>query len=440
MVKPTKKRSLIADPPKGISFYHQKSGADSSGKRKEGYYVRVGKKFSGKKATYKFVSDRDEAREYIDSLRPHAEVIKSAQITPQNVSDVVHCLELLKKKNSRLSLMEAVTLAMKYDTTGLQKTIGEVADEMVKSAVGREARKRSIVQLQSTLDKICDTFKDRHILSVTGDEISEWLSAPKVAIRDRRRVLKGPRKQVTPRNFTVPRVPKVVIPPPPPPPKVWGARTKNNYLKQFSQLYAFAVRKGYCVDNPCKGLDAIKITRQQPGILTPAQVRTLLEAARAQTEPDILRFIALAAFGWIRRSEICSLKNADFRRDGTIYIHPDIAKTREWRYIPVNDTLKAWLAVAPKSDEPVPSSNVDVMGHWLSDLAASVGIKIPHNALRHSAISYALAFAPTRNGKPMLNTAGELAKYAGNSDTIIYSNYRQLVTEEEGQDYWQILP
>lgn len=440
MAKPPKKRSLVADPPRGISFYHQKSGADSTGKRKHGFCVRVGKKFSGKKATLKFVKDRDEAREYIDSLRPHAEAIKSAQVTPQNVSDLVHCLDILKKKNSRLSLMEAVTLAMKYDTTGMQKTIGEVADEMVKSVVGREARKRSIVQLRSSLDKICDTFKDRHILSVTANEIQEWLDAPKQAIRERRHVLKKQRKPVTPRNFTVPREQKVVIPPPAPPPKVWGARTKNNYLKQFSQLYAFGVRKGYCADNPCKKLDAIKITRQQPGILTPAQVKKLLEAARAQAKPDLLRFIALGAFGWIRRSEICGLKNADFRNNGTIYIHPDNAKTREWRYIPVNDTLKAWLAVAPKSAEPVPSPNVDVMGHWLSALAAKVGIKIPHNALRHSAISYALAFAPTRGGEPMVNTAGELSKYAGNSDTIIYAHYRQLVTEEEGQEYWGIFP
>ena len=437
MVKPPKKRAPIADLPRGISIYRQKSGEDSTGKRKQGYYVRVGKKFSGQATEFKFVGNLDAAREYIDSLKPHAETIKSAQITPQNVSDVVRSLELLKEKKSLKSLLDIVKLGLEHDTTGLQKTIGEVADEMVKSVVGGAAKKRSIVQLRSSLDKICDTFKDRHILSVTGDEIREWLDSSKQAIRARRHALKKPRKPVTPRNFTVPRVPKVVIPPPP---KVWGDRTKNNYLKQFSQLFAFAIRKEYCVKNPCKEFKAARITHQRPEILTPAQVRKLLEAARAQAKPDLLRFVALGAFGWIRRSEICSLKNADFISNGTIYIHADNAKTRKWRYIPINDTLQAWLDIAPKSDEPVPSPNADVMGHWLSKLAAKVGIKILHNALRHSSISYALAFAPTKDGKPMVNTAGELAKHAGNSEGIIYSNYRQIVTEEEGQEYWGILP
>lgn len=441
MAKRTKKRALVANPPVGISVYHQKSGKDSTGKRKPGYSVRVGKKFSGKKATFKIVHNLAAAREYIDSLKPHAETIRTSQLTPQQVSETILCLHLLEEKQSSLSLLQAVELAMKYHTpAGGRKTIAAVADEMVQNARSKNAKERSIVQLRSVLDKICDTFKDRLVSSVTSAEIREWLDAPKQAIRERRRVLKGPRKQVKPRNFKVPRppkVPKVVMPPPP---AAWSFRTKNNYLKQFGQIYTFAKRKGYCTVNPCESLDAAIVPRHQAEILTPAQVKALLDAARAQAKPDLLRFVALGAFGWLRRSEICGLTNADFRSDGTILVNADNAKTRQFRYIPVNDTLRAWLAVAPKSDKVTPSENVDVVGHWLSELAASIGIKIPHNALRHSSISYALACAPTKGGKVMVNSAGELAKYAGNSENVIYTNYRQLVTEQAGKQYWSLRP
>jgi integrase len=427
MAKTTKKRAVLGLMPKGISLYRQKSGKDASGKRKLGFTVRVGKKFSGKAATLKFVSNRVEAQEYIDSLKPHAETIKTSQLTPQQVSETILCLRHLEEKKSTLTLLQAVELGLKHHTPGSQKTIGSIADEIVKSAKARNARQSSVTQLQSALDIICDTFQKRPVASITSAEIQNWLDSAKPDIRERRRAHKSQNPKSTPTGAPSPAT------------IIWSPRTKNNYLKQFSQLYTFAKRKGYCAVDPCESLDPSIITRKPPGILTPAQVKTLLDAAR-EKKPLLLRFIALGAFGWIRREEICGLTNADFRSDGMIQITTDNSKTRELRYIPVNDTLKAWLAIAPKSDAPTPSKNDDVMGEWVRNLAASVGIKIPHNAFRHSSISYAVAAAPTREGKRMINTVGEVAKYSGNSENIIYSNYRQLVTEQAGIEYWELRP
>ena len=117
-----------------------------------------------------------------------------------------------------------------------------------------------------------------------------------------------------------------------------------------------------------------------------------------------------------------------------------MAKTRQNRFVPINDTLAAWLAIAPEASRPTRSKNADVMGDRLASLAADAKVEIPHNALRHSAISYAFAYAPTRNGASMNNSAGELAKYAGNSEQVIVRSYRSLVTEKAAKDYWAILP
>lgn len=120
MAKRTKKRALIADLPVGISVYHQNSGKDSTGKREAGFSVRVGKKFSGKKATFKLVHNLSAAREYIDSLKPHAETIRTSQLTPQQVSETILCFQHLEEKQSSLSLLQAVELAMKYHTPRLR--------------------------------------------------------------------------------------------------------------------------------------------------------------------------------------------------------------------------------------------------------------------------------------------------------------------------------
>ena len=53
------------------------------------------------------------------------------------------------------------------------------------------------------------------------------------------------------------------------------------------------------------------------------------------------------------------------------------------------------------------------------------------NGLRHSYISYQLA---------LTKKVHEIAMDAGNSETIIFKNYRELVTEEEARAWFSILP
>jgi len=394
-----RKRAKIADLPKGISIYRQKSGADSKGHRKVGYTVRVGKKFSGMAPSLKFVENLDAARKFIDGLKPHQGTIKHSELSPEEVSQTILCLRLLKEKDAGLSLLQAVELALQYhDPSGGRKSISDVAAEMILSAERNGAKTTSIAQLKSLLKCIESSFGSRLVTTITSPEITEWAED-----------------------------------------EDWSPRTKRNYIKQFSQLFGFAIRKQYTTKNPCDPVDRPHITDHERGILSVADTKKLLETAREHF-PELIRFVATSAFGWVRRSEIVKLENAHFRSDGSILIPAEIAKNRNHRIIPINDTLKAWLAIAPESDRPCKSPNVDVMGERLKVLAEKAEVTIPHNGLRHSAISYALASAPMRKGKKMENGAGAIAKYAGNSETVIYSNYRQLVEEKNGKAYWNILP
>jgi site-specific recombinase XerD len=403
--KPSRKgdnrqRALIANLPKGISVFMGLSGPRSrDGKCLVGYFVRIGKRFSGQKPVRRFVRDTAEARDVIAGLKPHAELMRVSQLSPQQISETIACLRALGERKSDLSLGDAVDLALRYhDPAAGRKTVSEVATMLSGRAKKRGGRRHAVAQMKSLLRGFEREFGSRLITTLTTTELEDWLDDGE-----------------------------------------WSARTRNNYIKQIKQLYVFAIKKNFANANPAEAIDRSHVTSTTNDVLTPDQLRLLLQTARLSA-PDLIRFIALCAFGWIRRSEVCSLENDQIRDDGFIHVPGPVAKTRQNRFVPINDTLAAWLAVAPEASRPTRSKNADVMGDRLASLAADAKVEIPHNALRHSAISYAFAYAPTRNGASMNNSAGELAKYAGNSEQVIVRSYRSLVTEKAAKDYWAILP
>jgi len=404
-LKPSRKgeerqRALIANLPKGISVFMGLSGPRSrDGKCLVGYFVRIGTRFSGQKPVRKFVRDTAEARDVIAGLKPHAELMRVSQLSPQQISETIACLRALGERKSDLSLGDAVDLALRYhDPAAGRKTVSEVSTMLSSRAKKRGGRHHAVAQMKSLLRGFEREFGDRLITTLTTAELEDWLDDGE-----------------------------------------WSARTRNNYIKQIKQLYVFAIRKNFANANPAEAIDLSHVTSATNDVLTPEQLRLLLQTARLSA-PDLIRFIVLCAFGWIRRSEACSLENGNIREDGFIHVPAPVAKTRQNRFIPINDTLAAWLAMAPEATRPTRSKNADVMGDRLASLAADVKVEIPHNALRHSAISYAFAYAPKRNGVPMNNSAGELAKYAGNSEQVIIRSYRAPVTEKAAKDYWNILP
>ena len=58
-------------------------------------------------------------------------------------------------------------------------------------------------------------------------------------------------------------------------------------------------------------------------------------------------------------------------------------------------------------------------------------MKWKKNALRHSYISYRLALVQNEN---------QVAMESGNSPDMIHHHYKQLVTQEEGREWFEIKP
>lgn len=207
-----------------------------------------------------------------------------------------------------------------------------------------------------------------------------------------------------------------------------SANTRNGWLKRVKTLFEFAKGSGYLPANQPTAVEKMKRAKtadSDVGILTPAQMRLLLEAAG----PEEIAFLAIGGFAGLRVAEICRLDwSAVSLERRLIELRAGQAKTASRRIVPVSDNLAAWLAPMERRGALVPGERVVVRAH---NLARALGFAWPPNGLRHSYISYRIA---------EVKNAAQVALETGNSPTIIFKHYRELVTEAEAKEGFGIFP
>jgi integrase len=205
----------------------------------------------------------------------------------------------------------------------------------------------------------------------------------------------------------------------------------NNHVLMLRTFFGFCQSRGWL----SKDADLLSRVEKRSGaaseipIFTPDELRKVLLAA----SPRVAACIAIQAFAGVRTAELMRLTWHDIeRRRGHIEIGARKAKTASRRLIPISDNLAAWLRQASRPQGacvwPLTASEY-YKGRAQASKAAGVAWKA--NVLRHSFISYRLA-----QTKDMAAVALE----AGNSPTMIFRHYRELVTEEEAAQWFGILP
>lgn len=209
----------------------------------------------------------------------------------------------------------------------------------------------------------------------------------------------------------------------------WGTRTRFNTLSQIKTLFSFAKARGYYAreEDALAGVEFAKGNGGAIGIFTPAEMRRLLAVAR----PEIVPFLAVAAFAGLRTAEITRLDWSKVNlAKRFIEVTAQSAKTASRRIVPMPDNLAAWLAPYAKVDGPVcPLVRPEKHSGEVTGRAAKVAWK--RNGLRHSFISYRLAVTK--------NTAST-ALEAGNSPAMVFGHYRELVHDEQAAEWFGILP
>jgi integrase len=194
---------------------------------------------------------------------------------------------------------------------------------------------------------------------------------------------------------------------------------------KLSSLFQFAVRQNWIASDPCKRLEPIRVDSPPPRILTVEQARIALEWT-AQHAPRMMLYLVLGMFAGLRPIELTKLQ-LDAIGSGRIVVGAGVAKTRSRRIIPVDEHLAAWISLG--GDLPAVPWHVAIYYHKLRRV-----LKLkpwPKDVLRHTFISYAYAQNPD---------LARLASIAGNSPGVILRHYRALVTKEDADRFWSLLP
>jgi integrase len=218
-----------------------------------------------------------------------------------------------------------------------------------------------------------------------------------------------------------------------------GSRTIKNVRSALVTTFAFAKNRGYLPDDretAASRSEPIEVKANGPvEIFTPKEMEALLTAA----DSDTLPMIALGGFAGLRTAEIGRLEWKDVSLEQAIItISADNSKTASRRVVPIQSNLAQWLAPYAKETGFVfKKAHLEEESRWSrmaecqDKTAQTAGVKWKRNGLRHSYCSYRLS--QTKN-------AAEVALEMGNSPTMVFSNYRELVTPRDTAAWWAISP
>lgn len=174
------------------------------------------------------------------------------------------------------------------------------------------------------------------------------------------------------------------------------------------------------------------------------EVEKLLRAAE-QIAPAYAPAVAILFFAGLRPWELAgkyegegvALPGLDWEsvdRDGHIVVDGETTKTRQRRTVPMSRNLKAWLdAYAPKVRKGPVARNPMAWQRAKASIAKAAGVEWPQDAARHTyaTMHFAKYGDRARLEANMGHTAGS---------KLLETNYKSLVTKEEAETFWNIMP
>ena len=273
-------------------------------------------------------------------------------------------------------------------TNGIKvgRTVPEIIPEFLQAKTEDRASKRYLDQLKHALNRFAKAFPCE-ILAIQTDDIDRWLRAMKVS-----------------------------------------PVTRNGILRMIKVFFSFAKSRAYLPKSEATAVELLSKVKEgetKTEIFTPEQMERLLSKAPAHLIP----IYAIGGFAGLRTAEIGRLSWTSVNLDRRIIeLRAGQAKTASRRIVPISENLACWLKLLPREGMIVPDED---RFRQATAFAKKMGLSWPHNVLRHSYISYRLAH---------IQNANQVALEAGNSPSIIFKHYRELVSLEAADLWFAIKP
>lgn len=222
----------------------------------------------------------------------------------------------------------------------------------------------------------------------------------------------------------------------------FGNKTWNNRRGLLTTFFEFCRRERWITVNPANDLiyyKRVQLGRKPVNILPAERAAELMTWLEDYEGGRLVPYFALAMFGGVR----ADWRDGEIRKlavalDGppderyarmdkvSLRLGPEVAKKKIPRTIHFEKNLQAWLAAYSLKEYPLVTPDhrqrvEHVRAHW----------KMKHNVLRHTYCSMMV-------GK--YRSVGETALQAGNSEDILKFRYLELVSSEEAEKFWGIMP
>jgi integrase len=350
------------------------------------------------KLCHKFFRDKAEAKAFCDQKK--AEKVSLGNLAFGLSDDLkreaLACCSKLKPYGKTLT--DAVAYYIKdLETLHRSVSVKQAANELALrvKADGRSARHiQAITQVLALFSK---TYGTSIISTIKTAQVQQWL--------DSYRTKAG---------------------------KPLSASSFNTFKRYLSLLFSFSIKRGYAETNPVVRVDFKIIKTKLPRLLSPTDLRAILEAAPETVRPAL----AVQAFCGLRVAEVARLKWTDFLATGFIQVGSSNAKTGKRRLTPVPRACFSYLNSVKQSSGFIfggdNGGDIYKLSHALTEVRRAVkAVKWENNALRASALSYRLA-----ETKDAAATALEM----GNSPTVLLRDYRELTTDRDAQLWFEIDP
>lgn len=360
--------------------------------------LRIPARFSstGKEVALYYTTKADAERDAVALRAKHSggSLLAADMLAPDAVRDARTALAKLAAAGSRMSLTEAVTLALDH-AAALERSLTVTAlleRYAAEVSTAREWSKKYQATWRQCSTKFAAAFASRQVVTISAQELREWYAATYAS-----------------------------------------APSYNSALAVMAPAFAWAVKQEIIERNPFLLIERRKVAKAEGiDVFTPEECRRLLKVASTYG-PGFVRCYGILLFAGIRPNELAQLKWEDLRRDALgLYIHvrPSVAKTRQVRLVkvrpPLLDNLSAALDSAP-SGKVVPVN----WKRYSAEIRKKARLQNRPDAPRHSFASYLLAA-----GASVHEVQADLG-HAKGSD-MLFKHYRGAVTPGAAAQYWSI--
>lgn len=208
-------------------------------------------------------------------------------------------------------------------------------------------------------------------------------------------------------------------------------RTRYNHRATLVTAWRWARSKGWLprdLATAAELTDCPEYVHKDPGIISPDNLQAVLDlAATTPSGRKLIPYLVIGAFAGVRSAEMCRMtweENIDLDK-GTIILGSNITKMRRRRVIYMEPVLIVWLKAFTSTGPVVKTADPH------RRLASLKKTSWPHNALRHSAVSYLMA---------LHRNAALVADQCGHTEAELQASYKAITTSEQSLKWFNLKP